>query len=225
MDKKKTFLLIFFVILIAVIAVFASGIIVYNVSIRDEKTGTILSGDFLVGLETYDGYCDNYSYTRKSKCENEGYNWIEGVRFLSITNGYPVSDKVGAAILDKNSIMAFGVSSEDAKAYYVLSLSEVVFGKTLNENFVKMNVIKNGEYILGSNTSGVLIKELDKDGDDYIINNSSINRKETDIYVVRLWIDENYIPPITKEEVNDEIVVKTVEEKISFKVKVTAERK
>lgn len=225
-DRKKSMLLMFMVILVAIVAVVGISFALYDVVVDDSKVGTIVTGKFSVNYDTYDGYCTDISYFDQESCLGGKKEWINTSSSLNIKGAYPVSDIVGASSTNTNSIVSFGVSSDDADISYAISFSDYVFGDTLNQDYIKINLLKNGEYILGSSTSGVLISDLNKDElNNYIINKSSVLKGDKDIYVLRAWIDQNYVPNYEEEIVENRKIISVKQEEVSFKIKIEAYNK
>ncbi len=222
-ERKKSMLLMLMVILVALVALVGISFALYGVIVDDNKIGKIVTGGFSINYETYDGYCSDSKYHDMNSCSTSGNTWIKSNSSLDMSGLRPVSDAIGASTKDANSIIVFGVSALDNDAYYTVSLINLVFGETLNKDYIKINLMKNGKYVLGSSDTGVLLNALEEKENTLILNSDTIDKNTKDIYVLRAWIDDTYSPAIIEKEENGKHVIEVKKEEVSFRIRVYAE--
>ena len=127
------------------------------------------------------------------------FSFVEG-KSATLTNAFPVSDTVGAA--DTTGEYTFDVklksSSPLVTAKYVVSLISNNDGeKDFNNEHIKYNLQRNGEFVVGSVEKGELLSTIEgfdqgeTNGEGIIVFNQAIEANKTDTYKLRIWIDEN----------------------------------
>ena len=222
-ERKKSMLLMLMVILVALVALVGISFALYGVVVDDDKIGKIVTGGFTINYETYDGYCSNSKYYALDSCQKSGNMWIKSSNSLSMSGLRPVSDAVGASVNNENSIIVFGVSADSNAAYYTVSLIDLVFGETLSKEYIKINLMKNGKYVLGSSDTGVLLDSLEEKENSIVLNSTTIDKNTKDVYVLRAWIDNTYSPEIMEKEEDNKHVIEVKKEEVSFRIRVYAE--
>lgn len=119
-----------------------------------------------------------------------------------IQDAFPLADSIGAS---DNKAYEFDValasSSNSVSAIYSVSLvSNNSSGEVFNNDQIKYNLEKNGNYIIGSSNKGDLISSINgfntgtPNGIGTILTNQKITAGQTDTYKLRIWIadDVNY---------------------------------
>ena len=150
---------------------------------------------------------------------------------IVIKDRYPESDTEGLANTDENSSMSFTVSGDVAGSTivnYAVGITEIKQGLNLTQDYIKINLTKNGSPATGftSDTGKTIgsFKLIQVKGylSSHVIAQGSITGVQVDTYTLKAWIDENYDLPLTYTENNASHNVTTQKESFSFKVKVVA---
>ncbi len=150
---------------------------------------------------------------------------------IRLTNRYAETDEQGLANPDSNSTLEFSVSSDiigQATVNYAIGLVEINEGATLKEDYIKIYMTKNGTVANGfTENKGNLIssyknKSIEGYLDSHVITQDSLTGVQTNNYVVKAWIDENYDLPITDSSNGTSHSNQTTSETFSFKIKVVA---
>ena len=148
---------------------------------------------------------------------------------ILIQNRYPETDAVGLASLDSNSQMTFTVSSNitgTATVNYAVGLTEIEEGATLTQDYIKINLTKNGSAATGfTATTGNTVGSFKNESfgtllTSHVIARGSVTGTQTDTYTLKAWIDENYNLPTTDTSSGKVHSSTTTSEEFSFKIKV-----
>jgi len=148
---------------------------------------------------------------------------------ILIQNRYPETDAVGLASTDEKSQMTFTVSSNiagDATVNYAVGLAEIEEGATLTEDYIKINLTKNGSAATGfTTTTGNTIGSFRNEtfGElltSHVIARGSVTGTQTDTYTLKAWIHEDYNLPTTDTSSGKVHSSTTTSEEFSFKIKV-----
>ena len=148
---------------------------------------------------------------------------------ILIKDRYPETDTEGLANTDSNSQMTFTVSSNivgNATVNYAVGLVEIKEGSTLTQDYIKINLTKNGSTASGFNaTNGKTIRSFESVSfsdliTSYVIIQGSITGTQVDTYTLKAWIDESYNLPKTDTSSGNSHSVTTTSEEFSFKIKV-----
>jgi len=148
---------------------------------------------------------------------------------ILIQNRYPETDTVGLASTDPNSQMTFTVSSNivgNATVNYAVGLVEIQEGTTLTQDYIKINLTKNGSAATGftsttGNTIGSFKNETFSDLlTSHVIARGSVTGTQTDTYTLKAWIHEDYNLPTTDTSSGKVHSSTTTSEEFSFKIKV-----
>lgn len=206
MENKKTLVLSILGVLVLVVAVVGVSFAMYSFSATGTKENVIQTGTVSV------------SYTETTT--------------LALTNQYPMSDALGT---EQSETLSFTVSttmSGTMTINYDLALTEVTEGATLKASNVKFNMTKDGNYLYGTENTGVLVSTRAANNGTIITTGGYLLDTDTftatgqsHTYVIKAWVDSNYNLP------NQDIVVEgttqsnqTTSETFSFKVKVVAQQ-
>ena len=216
-QNKLSLILVTMIILVFFIAIVGISFALPN-NMKVALKG--LTGDDInTEILFYDEYCFSSNNSHKY-C-------IKGDKNFNISNQYAVSpDK----IFNENSGMTFIFSvnsnvNEENILSYKLGLSDIGEGNTLNTKSIRFNLLKNGKYIYGSKNSGVLLSDLKNDLDFKGLVFGSYDLKNKDMYVLKVWIDENYIPEYNYYSKDNKKTMKINAENFSFKIKTYVEQK
>ncbi|MDD5980015.1 MAG: hypothetical protein PUC23_02775 [bacterium] len=150
---------------------------------------------------------------------------------ISLVGRYSETDVQGLANTDPNSTLEFSVSSNivgEATVNYAVGLVEINEGVTLTQNYIKIYMTKNGVVANGfSENKGNFIssyknKSIEGYLESHVIAQDSLTGVQTNNYVVKAWIAEDYDLPITDISNNTTHSNQTTSETFSFKIKVVA---
>jgi len=148
---------------------------------------------------------------------------------ILIQNRYPETDAVGLASTDPNSQMTFTVSSNiagTATVNYAVGLTEIEEGATLTEDYIKINLTKNGSAATGfTSDAGKIIKSFKNETfsdllTSHVIARGTVSGTQTDTYTLKAWIHEDYNLPTTDTSSGKVHSSTTTSEEFSFKIKV-----
>jgi len=148
---------------------------------------------------------------------------------ILIQNRYPETDTVGIASTDEKSQMTFTVSSNIAgvaTVNYAVGLAEIEEGATLTEDYIKINLTKNGSAATGfTTTTGNTIKSFENETfsdliPSHVIARGTVSGTQTDTYTLKAWIHEDYNLPTTDTSSGKVHSSTTTSEEFSFKIKV-----
>jgi len=148
---------------------------------------------------------------------------------ILIKDRYPETDTEGLANTDTNSQMTFTVSSNivgTATVNYAVGLVEIEEDTTLTQDYIKINLTKNGSAATGfTSDAGKTIKSFQNEtfGElltSHVITKGSITGTNVDTYNLKAWISEEYNLPTTDTSSGNSHSVATTSEEFSFKIKV-----
>ena len=148
---------------------------------------------------------------------------------ILIKDRYPETDTEGLANTDEDSSMSFTVSSNivgNATVNYAVGLVEIQEGTTLTQDYIKINLTKNGSAANGfTTTTGKTIRSFENISfsdliTSHVITQGSITGTQVDTYNLKAWIDESYDLPKTDTSSGNSHSVTTTSEEFSFKIKV-----
>jgi len=148
---------------------------------------------------------------------------------ILIKDRYPETDTEGLANTDSNSQMTFTVSSNivgNATVNYAVGLAEIEEDTTLTQDYIKINLTKNGSAPSGFNAiTGKTIKSFENEtfGElltSHVITKGSITGTQVDTYNLKAWISEEYNLPTTDTSSGNSHSASTTSEEFSFKIKV-----
>lgn len=139
---------------------------------------------------------------------------LETAQFDSIKMSYYDNTEI---VLDKNKNSVdyyFEVLSDKDDSLYNISLVKENNTNTSEEK-IKISLIKNGEYIVGDENSGESISSSKL---SELLSNQSTNVNNKDIYVLKIWAEEEVIDGNFKVSVKVEEVKKTDDKSVRVKL-------
>lgn len=223
-NNKRTLILSIIGILVLVIAVVGVSFAMFTFSGTGTKENVIKTGSISIDFD---------NDTKDNKIE--------------LTNQYPESDTTGMGDTDNET--TFKVEGDWGNSpmtvNYEVGLSEVTQGATLTNQYVKVAIQKNSEYVKGTAAAGVAVSTFAADHgplnyiDSYYVTNGTLtNGHLSDTFKVKAYVSEDYnladdpanstAPEVTGGTVSNNggtIHKKTSKsETYSFKVKVVAQQ-
>ena len=215
-NNKKTLILSIIGILVLVIAVVGVSFAMFTFTGTGTKENILKTGTISV---------DFSDDTKGNKIE--------------ITNQYPEDDTTGIA--DENNDTTFEVKgdwgSSPMTVNYEVGLSDISAGTTLTDQFVKVQIMKNGTPVKGTATEGVITSYYVTNGT--LQNQSGQTAHLSDTFTVKAWVSDAYDLPTDKANSDTENggtkvipqadesakhIKTSASETYSFKVKVVAEQ-
>ena len=139
---------------------------------------------------------------------------LETAQFDSIKMSYYSNTEI---VLDKNKSSVdyyFEVLSDKDDSLYNISLVKENNTNTSDEK-IKISLIKNGEYIVGDENSG---ESISSSRLSELLSNQSTNINNKDIYVLKIWSEEEVIDGNFKVSVKVEEVKKTDDKMVRIKL-------
>ena len=228
-NNKKTLILSIIGILVLVIAVVGVSFAMFSFTGTGTKENIIKTGSITVNFD--DNTIDNK---------------------ITIDNKYPMTDAVGTAQNDNST--SFTVEgdwgTQPLTVRYEVGLSDITPGATLTDEYVKVQITKDGSYVKGTASTGVAINDFASDVgplnliDSYYITNGTLQNETgqtenmADTFVVRTWVSSDYdLPNDASKSTSPEVASGQVNnnsgtlhkktsgsETYSFKVKVVAQQ-
>ena len=229
-NNKKTLILSIIGILVLVIAVVGVSFAMFTFTGTGTKENILKTGTISV---------DFSDETKGNKIE--------------ITNQYPEDDTTGIA--DENNDTTFEVKgdwgSSPMTVNYEVGLSDISAGTTLTDQYVKVQIMKNGTPVKGTATEGVTIASFASDAGpknlitSYYVTNGTLQNQSgqtahlSDTFTVKAWVSDAYDLPtdaansdtenegtkaIPQADQSAKHIKTSASETYSFKVKVVAEQ-
>ena len=218
MENKKTLILTIVGVLVLVLAVVGVSFAMYTFTGTGSRENVIRTGTVSIDYEAGN---------------TEGTNTK-----IALTNQYPISDAKGSQLADGAAQLDFAVAAEMSGTMtinYELALTEVTEGATLKDEYIKFNVKKGNDYLLGTANTGVTVASraaetgtmtVDEQGtkaiDSYLLDKGTFTQTGTVKYSIRAWVSEDYDLPQNMVNTDGTHTNNTTSETFSFKVKVVA---
>lgn len=221
-NNKKTLILSIVGILVLVIAVVGVSFAMFTFSGTGTKENVIKTGTISI-------------------------NWSDATagNHITISNKYPMADSVGMAQTDNEQTWTVEANwgSSPMVVNYEVGLSDITPGATLSEQYVKVAIQKNNEYVKGTAAGGVTIASFASDAGplnliaNHYVTNGTLNTGHlTDTFKVRTYVSDAYdLPDDAANSTSPEVTGGTVNnnsgslhkktsgsETFSFKVHVVA---
>ena len=223
-NNKKTLILSIIGILVLVIAVVGVSFAMFTFTGTGTKENILKTGTIKVAFDN--ATKDNH---------------------IEITNQYPEDDTTGMA--DTNNETTFTVEGDFSgnttmAVNYEVGLSEVTPGATLTNDYVKVAIQKNNQYVKGTADGGVLVSSFASANGPlglikgYYVTNGTLNNGDlTDTFKVKAYVADTYDLPtdaansdtenegtkaIPQADQSAKHIKTSASETYSFKVKVVA---
>lgn len=175
-ENKKTLLFSILGVILLLVVVIGVSYAMYTFSASGSKINEITTGTISV------------SYKETST--------------ITLTNAYPSTDATGSAVTGHDLVFTVnGSISGSTTVKYDLALANITPGTTLTAEYIKFNLKKGTEYIIGTANTGVTIASRAANKGTlltagYLLDTDTLSSAKTGAtYTLRAWVSDAYDLP------------------------------